>query len=91
MLGDPTLLMTLPLLSSLFAASVAIWWGRYRARKLFDKFIFLETKLGNKASPDVIEGARNGIAGRAATTAAIGTLAITTTYFSYYTIVTRMW
>jgi hypothetical protein len=90
-MSDPLTLFTLPLLSSLFAASVGIWWGRFRVRKLFDKLIFLETKKGHIATPDVVEGARTGVITRGATATAVGTMALTTTYISFYAIITRAW
>jgi hypothetical protein len=90
-MSDPFTLLTLPLLSSLFAASVGIWWGRFRIKKLFDKFVFMETKKGHVAPPEVIDGARKGIITRGSTATAVGTMALTTTYISFYAIITRVW
>lgn len=90
-MSDPTTLLTLPVLSSLFAASIAIWWGRFRVKKHFEKFLYLENKKGNTVTPDVIEGARKGIISRTVTASAAGTMALTTTYISFYAIITRVW
>jgi hypothetical protein len=90
-MSDPWTLFSLPLLASLFAASVGIWWGRFRIKKLFDKFVFMETNRGHFAPPEVIEGARKGIISRGSTATAVGTMALTTTYISFYAIITRVW
>lgn len=84
-------MMTIPLISSLFAASAAIWWSRFRVKRLFNRFMLLETSKGHSATPHVIEGSQQAVIKQTATAAAVGSMALTTTYLTFYTMVPRIW